>query len=57
MKKIKFKVWEKVKTKDNNEYLIIFSITWWIDWDIIYNWYYEEDELEKISITDNKYFI
>ena len=57
MKKIKFKVWEKVKTKDNNEYLIIFSITWWIDWDIIYNWYYEEDELEKISVTDSKYFI
>ena len=57
MKKIKFKVWEKVKTKDNNEYLIIFSITWWMDWDIIYNWYYEEDELEKISITDSKYFI
>ena len=57
MKKIKFKVWEKVKTKDNNEYLIIFSITWWMDWNIVYNWYYEEDELEKISITDSKYFI
>lgn len=57
MRKIKFKVWEKVKTKDNNEYLIIFSITWWMDWDIVYNWYYEEDELEKISVTDNKYFI
>ena len=57
MKKIKFKVWEKVKTKDNNEYLIIFSVTWWINWEIIYNWYYEEGEIEKISITDNKYFI
>lgn len=38
--KPKFKVWDKVVHKLNEQYMIVYSVELF-EWDYLYNWYYE----------------